>query len=1064
MDFQYSNYKYIVSLDFGDSFSGVCVATTGNLSPRELREQPYPSIIHVANWPKQKDLEHKTPTIIVYDQTFLLLHWENSAYNFIAKGLLTKGDHVFKHFSLGLPTSIAQTGAFCTAGSTTNHQLLCMRATIDFFREIFDCTVKNIQNVKTVDGLKAEKKDFCFVITVPEQWSDSQRAIMRVIAVEAGLISKDDHEKRLAFISETLATIIYCENTPDTVKSENMDCETRSIYKGEKYMNIAIGERTTRATIFESTQCDQKGRCQLLSAAGNRWGLMHLDLIMKELFWAFVLVFGTARPDFIPQCCLENFEKYSDIESDLSDAEELFCNYCNFSNGHDENFVELDDFGDVKSNDDSCEIILSYRYMRENVFDHVTNNVIEFVRTQMKKIGGNITRTYLTGGSGEIPYIKKRFLNEFPKYSPLYLGNLASDYKDDTAIMKGALIYGIDASRKEPQSPVIASKYEDDNTSQYNTLVCLDIGYNKTACSYRDLRYSSDAMTDITDWPGLKERNFAIPTAKETLDGKTLWGAQIGQTHIFKPESFVTPSKLMSAVNGIFKSYLIDFLELVFKHVHCVIAKANPKLSDKRKYRYVITIENCHPFFKHKSEMRLIAQEAGIINKEDHVKRMLLIGRENAAAMYLDKTFFAEKKSDVNQILQISLYHDTCHLSLHESTNLTSYEAPDSNNSLGSFTPYKSRNVRTMRSATFQFNFLSELVANLSVFISNLACCKDQKSHDTNSSAYVLKLTKEFLVYMKNKLDFGNDEAQTIQVTELPGCHISVTKYEVLEHVFWPSIRELTSAVKCNGMQRNVFRLFNINKIDKIFLSGVLIEAKKETYDFLEKTIIKNLTQVMNVKQGVISPSVVSGKEALLGAAQYGNHPESFTERISRKSYAVQVCGYKCLELDDAIQRSVLKIEMKSEKSMKDDIYTLEAANVFIEKKKVVQLCYYSSSNLFNLKHEESIRHPKDITSLIKCIVQVTIYSSEDPILSKSELEIDSKNFDKIHQFELYIKRDVDDPTTVLPDSRLYFDVCLKFDKDKCRFGAYVCSKLGDPAPEFILQDEFLVTNNYGDE
>lgn len=172
-------------------------------------------------------------------------------------------------------------------------------------------------------------------------------------------------------------------------------------------------------------------------------------------------------------------KKYIDIDSDCSDADEdPACDCCNFSMGQDENFVELDDFGDgkfensfvlfilisilvdtvfvitqgkildqlklregldgrivtaegviVESNDDSCEIILSYKYMRENVFDQITDNVIEFVRTQMKKIGGNITRTYLAGGSGEIPYIKKRLLNEFSSNSPFYLGSLVSDYR-----------------------------------------------------------------------------------------------------------------------------------------------------------------------------------------------------------------------------------------------------------------------------------------------------------------------------------------------------------------------------------------------------------------------------------------------------------------------------------------------------------------------------------------------------------------------------------------------------------------------------------------------------------
>ncbi|KAI7891075.1 uncharacterized protein EV154DRAFT_231745 [Mucor mucedo] len=259
--------------------------------------------------------------------------------------------------------------------------------------------------------------------------------------------------------------------------------------------------------------------------------------------------------------------------------------------------------------------------------------------------------------------------------------------------------------------------------------------------------------------------------------------------------------------------------------------------------------------------------------------------------MYFEKTVFTRKKADSNHFLQISLYHDTCHLSLHESSKIIDYGAPANETSgFGETTSDIFRNVRSMRSATFKFNFVSTLVRNLNLFVSNSACCKDQKSHDTTDSGYILELTSNFLEYVKNKLDFNSNEAEIIGVTKSPGCQISITKYEVLEHIFWPAIRELTAAIKSNGMRRNVFRLFNI---DKIFLSGTLIEAKKETYTFLEKIIIKNLSEVMNVKQGTISSSEASGIEALLGAAYYGNHPESFTERISRRSYAVQVSGFK---------------------------------------------------------------------------------------------------------------------------------------------------------------------------
>ncbi|KAG2196290.1 hypothetical protein INT47_012512 [Mucor saturninus] len=1163
MDFQYSNFDLIVSLDFGNSFSGTCYALTGNLSPKELREKPYPSIIHVTDWPKQNDLQHKTPTINVYNRNFHLLHWGMSAFNFIQSGLLTDDQQIVERFKFNLPTSISQTGAFLPTGTTSIEQLLNMRATIDYLRETFDSTLNAMRNsgitVANLDSMEMVKKKVRFVITVPGQWNDIQRELMRIIAIEAGLISKDDHEKRLLMINESLAASLYCERKPDIQKIIVDEYRTGLMQKNSKYIVCDAGGSTVSIAVFESTEngdqnnADSFRRCQLTTEFSVYGGSTYLDLKMEEILldicfgadkenWEnnklerqtlksliapltnqFLIdktTFGKARKDFLPDCCRKLREMYyndSDWDSDSShetNSSQTYCD-CGFDNGHDEQYVELDDFGDgtifaitlgrildrmklrrgpdgvvltdkgvtVEEDGYQCEITFSYKFMREHVFDEVIDNTIDLLRRQIKKANGNITHTFMVGGFGGSPYLCKRILNEFPAGSELSVGNLINDDRGDTAAMRGAMIYGINESRKDPQSSVVVSKYEDDSTSQYNTLVCLDIGYGGTACSYKDLRHNSDDMTEITDWPGSNKKSFVIPIAKKNLNGKASWGAQVKQTTYSKPALFITPSKLMSSVNGIFKKYLTEFLELVSNHVHNLIAKTNPELSDKSKYKYVITMENCYPFFKHKSEMRLIAQMAGIINKGDPVKRLLLIRRENAAAMYFEKTVFTGKKADRNHFLQISLYHDTCHLSLHESSKIIDYGAPAKETSgFGETTSDIFRNVRSMRSATFKFNFVSTLVKNFDLFVSNSACCKDQKSHDTTDTGYILELTSNFLEY--NKLDFNSNEAEIIGVTKSPGCQISITKYEVLEHIFWPAIRELTAAIKSNGMQRNVFRLFNI---DKIFLSGILIEAKKETYTFLEKMVIKNLSEVMNVKQGTISSSESSGKEALLGAAYYGNHPESFTERISRRSYAVQVSGFKRQDFDELIEEKISKIKLRGEKNMKDIIYNVEATNAYIDKNKPVQLYHQSYCNPSNSENEDSIRTRDDITSLIskgteisehnqmhgiskrfyaveECIVYVTIYSSDDPILPKNGTKLDLTNFDKLHQFELYIKRDEDDPTTVLPDSRLHFDVRLKPDKENFKFEAFVCSKLGNPAPEFILPDEFLVTNIYGDE
>ncbi|KAI7891299.1 uncharacterized protein EV154DRAFT_226225 [Mucor mucedo] len=283
-------------------------------------------------------------------------------------------------------------------------------------------------------------------------------------------------------------------------------------------------------------------------------------------------------------------------------------------------------------------------------------------------------------------------------------------------------------------------------------------------------------------------------------------------------------------------------------------------------------------------------------------------------------------------------------------------------------------------------------------------------------------------------------------------------------------------------MQRNVFSLFNIHRI---FLSGFLIETKKETYDFLEKIVLRTLSGILEIPRSRICSSAVNGKEALLGAAYYGNHPEQFTERVSRGSYAVQVRGYKCQEFEMDVKKNISGMELKGGKDMKNDIYNEEAANAFIDESKPVQLYYQASYNQ-SLEDNSSLISPGKVMLFIsrgdkisahnemhgvakrfyakeECVVYVAIYSSENSTSPKSNSNVDLTKFDKIHQFELYIKRDKDDPTTTDPGSRLYFDVCLKFDKEEFRFEALPCLKLGHRIPEFRSRDEYLVANIYGD-
>ncbi|KAI7886385.1 uncharacterized protein EV154DRAFT_521279 [Mucor mucedo] len=284
-----------------------------------------------------------------------------------------------------------------------------------------------------------------------------------------------------------------------------------------------------------------------------------------------------------------------------------------------------------------------------------------------------------------------------------------------------------------------------------------------------------------------------------------------------------------------------------------------------------------------------------------------------------------------------------------------------------------------MRSATFGFDFVARLVTNLSLFISNTVCCKDQKTHDTTDPAYILELRRNFLEYLKNKLDHDSNEAQTISVTQSPGCQVSITKYEFLEYVFWPAIRDLTSAIKCNGMQRNMFRLYDI---DNIFLSGFSVEAKKETSDFLERIVIKTLSEALSIPRSRICLSDASGKEALLGAAYYGNYPETFTERVSRRSYAIQVCGYKRQKFEIDIEKNISEMKLKGGKNVKNDIYNEEAANAYSDLDKPVKL-YYQSSYNSSSKDSNSLRNPEDVTRLISRGDKITEHNQMHGIVKR---------------------------------------------------------------------------------
>lgn len=224
-------------------------------------------------------------------------------------------------------------------------------------------------------------------------------------------------------------------------------------------------------------------------------------------------------------------------------------------------------------------------------------------------------------------------------------------------------------------------------------------------------------------------------------------------------------------------------------------------------------------------------------------------------------------------------------------------------------------------------------------------------------------------------MDFSNnDKDQLITITKSGCCVISITVYDLLEHVFRPAIRDLASEINRFATQVDMAQRFSF---DKIFVSGILVDALPNTYSFIERILTKNLSEVMNILSDIITPSEDNGKEALLGAAHYGHHPEDFTERVSRKSYIVNVRAFAPREFSQAVKNELAKLKTKNEK------YDLEAMNALIDETQEVELQHQLAYNP-SRKDDSLKRGPNQATFLIH---------RGDKITEKDQMQGISKKF-----------------------------------------------------------------------
>lgn len=224
----------------------------------------------------------KVPTVAVYSKKQVFLEWGFPAYE-TWKGIGKEDDPtveqrsiILRKFKIKLADKTADDDE-----EYNQHDILNVAATIDYLRKMKE-TVYNDINQDAIAKVDTEK--IRYILTVPAQWDEDERAAMRIMAKDAGIINKGDNENSLIIINESLAATLFCERKISLKK------HTFDFQKGSRYLICDAGGGTVDLATYEATNAsfnnrDSKliGRCQLTIDNGDNCGSGFVDDNMENV-------------------------------------------------------------------------------------------------------------------------------------------------------------------------------------------------------------------------------------------------------------------------------------------------------------------------------------------------------------------------------------------------------------------------------------------------------------------------------------------------------------------------------------------------------------------------------------------------------------------------------------------------------------------------------------------------------------------------------------------------------------------------------------------------------------
>ncbi|CAG8526918.1 4410_t:CDS:10 [Ambispora leptoticha] len=378
-----SDIRVVVGIDFGTTYSGFAYAyVNANVdTPNSIETND--------TWPEKKG-EFKTNTVIRYDDKFNVLKW----------GLPALAEKVSRKSKNSKFEEIQIAELFkLHLGDISEEEKPKLPLGLDPRKAITDylCEIRKLLKSRISDrwpGL-IYFKHVRIVLTIPVEYDERVRAIMRQCAYDAELILTLESEN-LEFTTESEAAAIYC--------LENLS--EHPLKEGDSFMIVDCGGGTVDLTV--RTILPDLQLSELTESTGDFCGSAYID---KEFKKFLEIKIGKSALKFMEE------KHYPHLQYLI----QYFCTHVKLPfDGDERNWrnkeIDLEEVcpvimqyvkGEEREDLEGCEWLIELDFQTvKYFFDKVVGNILKLIREQLTKSEKNIAAIFLVGGFSESNIVK----------------------------------------------------------------------------------------------------------------------------------------------------------------------------------------------------------------------------------------------------------------------------------------------------------------------------------------------------------------------------------------------------------------------------------------------------------------------------------------------------------------------------------------------------------------------------------------------------------------------------------------------------------------------------------